>query len=264
MIGDCGLTLQPILGQSLPEIGYHIRADRQRRGYAKKAAAACCECSFTNTPYKKLYSYCKYTNIPSFRTAESIGMRFEAEYPDKDNGITHVSSLTKAEWLFTRLGFTFIKAGPNIAEELLGLCQSADRSSERAPYETYPAREETEESALARGCLYTVKKNGQPAGAAALEERDLSVCFSFLPAGEKACFLSALVLEKESRGLGLGAAPVLRLLEAARERGCGLVRLTVNEKNLPACRCFLSNGFVTVGKAVSGGETFLAMQCLLK
>ena len=40
MIGDCGLTLQNIDGTMLPEIGYHIRADQQRRGYAKEAAAA--------------------------------------------------------------------------------------------------------------------------------------------------------------------------------------------------------------------------------
>ena len=40
MIGDCGLTLQKITGETLPEIGYHIRRDCQRRGYAKEAALA--------------------------------------------------------------------------------------------------------------------------------------------------------------------------------------------------------------------------------
>ena len=40
MIGDCGLTMQLINGQIKPEIGYHIRADRQRKGYAKEAACA--------------------------------------------------------------------------------------------------------------------------------------------------------------------------------------------------------------------------------
>ena len=37
MIGDCGLTLQNIEGEMLPEIGYHIRADQQRKGYASEA-----------------------------------------------------------------------------------------------------------------------------------------------------------------------------------------------------------------------------------
>ena len=40
MIGDCGLTMQVINGQIKPEIGYHIRADKQRKGYAKEAAIA--------------------------------------------------------------------------------------------------------------------------------------------------------------------------------------------------------------------------------
>ena len=40
MIGDCGLTLQHIDGDLLPEIGYHIRRDCQHRGYATEAAGA--------------------------------------------------------------------------------------------------------------------------------------------------------------------------------------------------------------------------------
>ena len=91
MIGDCGLTLQNIDGELLPEIGYHSRADMQRKGYAKEAAAAVRDWAFRNTSYPALYSYCKYTNVASYRTAESIGMQFLREYPDESNGITHVS-----------------------------------------------------------------------------------------------------------------------------------------------------------------------------
>lgn len=97
MIGDCGLTLQNIEGEMLPEIGYHIRADQQRKGYAGEAAAAVRDWAFENTPYQALYSYCKYTNTASYKTAESIGMRFLKEYPDEDNGITHVSVIRKDE-----------------------------------------------------------------------------------------------------------------------------------------------------------------------
>ena len=38
MIGDCGLTMQFINHTIKPEIGYHIRKDYQRNGYAKEAA----------------------------------------------------------------------------------------------------------------------------------------------------------------------------------------------------------------------------------
>jgi RimJ/RimL family protein N-acetyltransferase len=99
MIGDCGLTIQIINGNVLPEIGYHIRRDFQRRGYAKEAAKAVRDWAFRNTEYPALYSYCKYTNEPSIRTAESIGMYFDCNYPDEANGITHVSVISKEDWL---------------------------------------------------------------------------------------------------------------------------------------------------------------------
>ena len=97
MIGDCGLTLQNIEGQMLPEIGYHIRKDQQRKGYAKEAAAAVRDWAFGNTEYPALYSYCKYTNVGSFKTAESIGMHFEKEYEDEANKITHVSVIRRED-----------------------------------------------------------------------------------------------------------------------------------------------------------------------
>ena len=73
MIGDCGLTLQNINGEILPEIGYHICRDCQRKGYAREAAKAVRDWAFRNTDYPALYSYCKYTNVPSFRTVRSTG-----------------------------------------------------------------------------------------------------------------------------------------------------------------------------------------------
>jgi len=97
MIGDCGLTLQNIEGEMLPEIGYHIRVDHQRKGYAKEAAAAVRDWAFANTDYPALYSYCKYTNVGSYKTAESIGMHFEKEYPDSENKITHVSVILRGD-----------------------------------------------------------------------------------------------------------------------------------------------------------------------
>ena len=97
MIGDCGLTLQDIDGELLPEIGYHIRRDQQNKGYAKEAAAAVRDWAFRHTSYPALYSYCKYTNEPSYKTAEAIGMTFLREYPDEANGTTHVSVIRREE-----------------------------------------------------------------------------------------------------------------------------------------------------------------------
>ena len=97
VIGDCGLTLQNIEGTMLPEIGYHIRRDCQRKGYAKEAALAVRDWAFANTDHPALYSYCKYTNTGSIATAESVGMHYCKEYPDEANGITHVSVIFREE-----------------------------------------------------------------------------------------------------------------------------------------------------------------------
>ena len=41
LIGDCGVTVQPVDGIDELEIGYHLRRDRWGRGYATEAAQAC-------------------------------------------------------------------------------------------------------------------------------------------------------------------------------------------------------------------------------
>ena len=73
MIGDCGLTMQLIDGFICPEIGYHIRGDRQRRGYAREATGAVRDWAFANTPFRELFSYMKKKNTASVATARSIG-----------------------------------------------------------------------------------------------------------------------------------------------------------------------------------------------
>ena len=98
VIGDCGLTLQNINGQILPEIGYHIRRDCQRRGYASEAARAVRDWTFENTPFGAVYSYMKNTNLPSARTALSYGCRPAGGYEDGVNGLTSVFVLTREEW----------------------------------------------------------------------------------------------------------------------------------------------------------------------
>ena len=102
MIGDCGLTMQLIGDQIKPEIGYHIRADHQRMGYATEAAKAVRDWAFENTPFNILYSYMKHTNTPSCKTAMAYGCRQVDEFPDEVNEITKVYALTREEWLKLR------------------------------------------------------------------------------------------------------------------------------------------------------------------
>ena len=97
-IGDCGITMQPIDGDQLPEIGYHIHKDYWRRGYAREAAAAVRDWAFKNRDFDSLYSYMKYTNVPSYSTARSVGMQKVKEYPDEKDGILYVYRITRKEW----------------------------------------------------------------------------------------------------------------------------------------------------------------------
>ena len=97
MIGDCGLTMQAIGGQIKPEIGYHIRADHQRKGYATEAAISVRDWTFRSTPFNMVYSYMKHTNEPSARTAMAYGCRQVDEFVDEENGITKVFAISREE-----------------------------------------------------------------------------------------------------------------------------------------------------------------------
>ena len=97
-IGDCGITMQNIDGEVLPEIGYHIHKKYRRRGFGSEAAKAVRDWAFENTKYDCLYSYMKYTNVGSYSTAAAIGMKKIKEYPDEKNGVSYAYAITRGEW----------------------------------------------------------------------------------------------------------------------------------------------------------------------
>lgn len=97
-IGDCGLTIQNIDGECLPEIGYHIHKKYWRRGFGSEAARAVRDWAFNHTDYDCLYSYMKYTNVGSYSTAIANGMKKVKEYPDEKNGISCAYAIRRADW----------------------------------------------------------------------------------------------------------------------------------------------------------------------
>lgn len=99
VIGDCGLTMQLIGGEIKPEIGYHIRADKQRNGFAKEASIAVRDWTFNNTPFNVIYSYMKHTNEPSAKTAVAYGCKLTDEFNDDVNEITKVFAISRDEWI---------------------------------------------------------------------------------------------------------------------------------------------------------------------
>ena len=109
-IGDCGITMQNIDGEMLPEIGYHIHKKYWRKGYGKEAARAVCDWVFKNTDSDVIYSYMKNTNIGSYRTAISIGMKKVKEYPDSTNTTSYVCAISRQEWE-KNISISFIDEG---------------------------------------------------------------------------------------------------------------------------------------------------------
>ena len=101
-IGDCGLTMQNIDGDELPEIGYHINKRFWRQGYASEAARAVRDWAFERLDFDCLFSYMVKANVASYSTAKSAGMKKIKEYEDK-NGESHlVYAVTREEWLILK------------------------------------------------------------------------------------------------------------------------------------------------------------------
>lgn len=51
-----------------------------------------------NTPFNVIFSYMKYTNVPSYSTAISWGCHQVYEFEDDVNGITKAFAITRNEW----------------------------------------------------------------------------------------------------------------------------------------------------------------------
>ncbi|MGA8491737.1 MAG: GNAT family N-acetyltransferase [Terriglobales bacterium] len=74
LIGDCGLVRQSVDGVDEIEIGYHVRRDLWKQGYASEAARACRDYGFANLKVDRLVSLIRPENLASRRVAEKNGM----------------------------------------------------------------------------------------------------------------------------------------------------------------------------------------------
>jgi len=74
LIGDCGVTVQPVDGIDELEIGYHLHRGHWGHGYATEAAQACRDWVFANRNAGYAVSLIRPENLPSRRVAERNGM----------------------------------------------------------------------------------------------------------------------------------------------------------------------------------------------
>jgi RimJ/RimL family protein N-acetyltransferase len=87
-IGDCGITLQEIDGEALPEVGYHICKKHWNKGYATEAARGVINYGFSTLNLQKLFTYTTVENVPSQRVALKNGMKFVKKFYKQIMGTT--------------------------------------------------------------------------------------------------------------------------------------------------------------------------------
>ena len=93
-IGDCGVTMQNINGQMVPEIGYHIHKDYHQQGLATEAGKAVLDYFFKNFKFNEIFCYQTKDNIPSQKTALKLGLSYAFDF--SDNGeINTVYNMSK-------------------------------------------------------------------------------------------------------------------------------------------------------------------------
>ena len=73
-IGQCGITMQPLEGGTVPEIGYVFDRRFWGHGYATEAAAGCMEYGFGVMGAQELFSIIRDNNLPSANVAKRNGM----------------------------------------------------------------------------------------------------------------------------------------------------------------------------------------------
>ena len=98
MIGDCGISMQPIDNDWKPEIGYHLRRDYHRQGIGKEMTRAVKDYFFTHFNFDEVYSYMNIENVPSYKTAEANGMTFRHYFIHGEEKC-RVYSITREEWM---------------------------------------------------------------------------------------------------------------------------------------------------------------------
>ena len=71
-IGDCGPMLQPVEGNLVPEVGYHIVRREWGHGYATEAASACRDLVLGRFGFERVVSIVAPENLASRRVAEKV------------------------------------------------------------------------------------------------------------------------------------------------------------------------------------------------
>ena len=97
LVGDCGLTVQDVDGESFVEAGWHVNKLLWRRGLATEGGLATRDHAFEVVGVDRLISLVRVENEPSAGVARKLGMTVWRH--TRRAGFDHfVFSLDRAEW----------------------------------------------------------------------------------------------------------------------------------------------------------------------
>lgn len=77
-VGDCGLTMQSVEDEWLVEVGWHVRPDLQRQGYAAEAGLAVRDAA-REAGVAHLVAIIRPDNVASQGVAAKVGLALERE-----------------------------------------------------------------------------------------------------------------------------------------------------------------------------------------
>lgn len=87
MIGQCGLSIQHILGEDVIEVGYLFNRALWHRGLATEAAVACRDLAFTTLGVDRVHAQVRDTNIASMNVAIRLGMTVRGRFLKHYRGV---------------------------------------------------------------------------------------------------------------------------------------------------------------------------------
>ena len=87
VLGQCGLTLQQVQGETVTEIGYLFNRDYWHQGYAIEAAQACKTYAFDILGIERVFSIIRDNNLASMNVAIRNGMTVRTKFIKTYKGI---------------------------------------------------------------------------------------------------------------------------------------------------------------------------------
>lgn len=97
-LGNCGLLVQDVEGESLIEVGYHFLRKHWGHGYASEAAIACRDHAFETLDIDRVISLIVDANTPSIKVARRNGMTLRGQTRKWDLDVG-VYVITRDEWM---------------------------------------------------------------------------------------------------------------------------------------------------------------------